>query len=266
MPYLKASTDTGPNPLEIRWGGRASVAENHFRCVLERSCDPGRPWQPRQSSCSLHFLQRKNFIIIFFRPPFLYTPFFTVFHLIKLGSYKSQWRKWRTLTRPTQCRLYNSAKGSVMTLQSLWSRIDSNCKSLPSPSLFIVDFKNIFAAHMCCYYFPYWSGFDFVNTWLGRGMKFRRVISSKKTTTSAPNQDQRYKAAGSRQHEIMNCTDSACQAQEDNRRGNRIELWPTKLARQNIIGYLNLSLSLFPYIHQEEKSSIIIRKKSQSDR
>jgi hypothetical protein len=158
------------------------------------------------------FPTEKKFHYYFFSPSFLYTPFFTVFHLTKLGSYKSQWRKWRTLTRPTQCRLYNSAKGSVMTLQSLWSRIDSNCKSLPCSSLFIVDFKNIFAAHMCCYYFPYWSGFDFVNTWLGRGMKFRRVISSKKTTTSAPNQDQRYKAAGSRQHEIMNCTDSACQA------------------------------------------------------
>lgn len=152
-----------------------------------------------------------------------------------------------------------------MTLQSLWSRIDSNCKSLPCSSLFIVDFKNIFAAHMCCYYFPYWSGFDFVNTWLGRGMKFRRVISSKKTTTSAPNQDQRYKAAGSRQHEIMNCTDSACQAQEDNRRGNRIELWPTKLARQNIFRiFKSLALSLSLHPPGREKPVLLLERKAKA--
>jgi hypothetical protein len=65
----------------------------------------------------------------------------------------------------------------------------------------------------------------------------------------------------------MNCTDSACQAQEDNRRGNRIEL--SALANQvgqtkyhRIFKSLALSLSLHP--PGREKPVLLLERKAKA--
>ena len=146
--------------------------------MLEWSCDPGRLWQPRQSSCSLHFLRRKKNFIIF---PFFSSVFFLYF------SKKYETRQ-TVKTTDQEKFIYNRAAIIIVSACIWYSKNHFLAQFWFLKSwLVLFDCWKLSLIYLC-FYFPYSGSISFMYTWLRQGEKFRHVLKGwKNTTTSAPN-------------------------------------------------------------------------------